>query len=293
MAGLRQGIALTHTQTALRALMDRFDVAPRRSLGQHFVVDPNTVRRIAALSEVGAGDHVLEIGAGLGSLTLALTDTGAHVRAVEVDSTLVAALRDVFSATRAHADASVEIVHDDARDMDLSVVLSGADSWKLVANLPYNIATPLVLDLLVKATAIETMVVMMQREPAERLVAPAGSSSRGVPSVLVERHAVARVAAIVGPSVFMPRPKVESALLRIDRRGPTESLPLTTTQEKRFERLLRKAFGNRRKMLRRSLAADVAAEDFEHAGVDPTQRPQSLTLQQWMALACERPTARG
>lgn len=264
-------------------------MVPSRSLGQNFVVDPNTVRRIARLSGVGAGDHVLEIGAGLGSLTLALAETGAHVRAVEVDASLVAALREIVKETFLDEDRAagvpVEIMHDDARTMDLDVVLAGADSWTLVANFPYNIATPLVLDLLTDATPISTMVVMMQREPAQRLVAPAGSPQRGVPSVLMERHASARLEAVIGPNVFRPRPKVESAVLRIERRDRSAGSELTASQEQRFDHLLRTAFGQRRKMLRRSLGAEIALEGFKLAGVDPTTRPQNLTLQQWLGLA--------
>ncbi len=273
---------LTHTESELRALMDRFSVTPRRSFGQHFVVDPNTVRRIARLSGAGPGDRVLEIGAGLGSLTLALAETGAAVRAVEVDRGLAAALREVVATAGA---AEVEVVEADVSTLDLDCMLRGSPRWLLVANLPYNIATPLVLDLLRDAAAIETMVVMVQREAAERLAAPAGSRVRGVPSVLVERRGSARVVARVPASVFRPRPKVESAVARIERRQPAEGLALPADVETRFETLVRAGFGQRRKMLRRSLAALVTPEGFVAAAVDPASRPETLTLPQWVALA--------
>ena len=310
--------------------MARFGVTPRRRFGQHFVADPNTVRRIAALSAAGPGDRVLEIGAGLGSLTLALAETGAAVTAVEVDEGLAAALGHVTAGL-----AGVEVIIGDARTLDLPAILSAADRWTLAANLPYNIATPLVLDLLRGIPAIETMVVMMQREPAERLAAPPGSKARGIPSVLAERRGVARVAASVPPTVFVPRPRVESSVLRIDRhphhphrgdrlpdridrhpdrggprpaaaarspagsgtRGPTS--PRGRRQQgrehggsgDRFELLVRTAFGKRRKMLRRSLVGLVTPDSFAAAGVDPTARPEVLTLRQWLALAAPAPGA--
>ena len=266
--------------------MERFGVSPRRSFGQHFVADPNTVRRIARLSGAGPADCVLEIGAGLGSLTLALAETGAVVRAVEIDSGLAAALREVVAEAGA---SDVEVVEADASRLDLDEVLSGSERWMLVANLPYNIATPLVVDLLRDAASIATMVVMVQREAGERLTAPAGSRVRGIPSVLVERRATARVVARVAPSVFRPRPKVESVVVRVDRHPSSESLLLPPETEARFERLVRAGFGQRRKMLRRSLAGLVPSEGFAAAGVDPASRPETLTLDQWIALARTEP----
>ena len=266
--------------------MERFSVSPRRSFGQHFVVDPNTVRRIARLSGAGPADRVLEIGAGLGSLTLALAETGAAVRAVEVDSGLAAALRQVVAEAGA---SDVEVVEADASRLDLDEMLGGFERWMLVANLPYNIATPLVVDLLRDAASIATMVVMVQREAGERLTAPPGSRARGIPSVLVERRGIARVVARVAPSVFRPRPKVESVVVRVDRYPSSESLRLAPATEARFERLVRAGFGQRRKMLRRSLAGMVSAEGFAAAGVDPAGRPETLTLGQWVGLARAQP----
>ena len=266
--------------------MDRFGVAPRRAFGQHFVADPNTVRRIARLSGAGPGDRVLEIGAGLGSLTLALAETGAAVRAVEVDSGLAAALREVVAQAGA---SGVEVVEGDASVLDFDEVLAGAERWMLVANLPYNIATPLVLDLLRDAASIETMVVMVQREAGQRLTAPPGSRVRGIPGVLVERRGAARVVARVPASVFRPRPKVESVVVRIERRARSGELTLAPETEARFELLVRAGFGQRRKMLRRSLAGLVDSEGFAAAAVDPASRPETLTLGQWVDLARARP----
>ena len=284
LADLQEEAALlTHTEASLRALMARFEVTPRRSLGQHFVVDADTVRRIARLSGAGPGDHVVEIGAGLGSLTLALAETGALVRAVELDPRCAAALRQVLG------DTGADVIEGDARTLDFEAVLAGADRWLLVANLPYNIATPLVLDLLRHVGAIEAMVVMVQREAGERLAAPAGSRARGIPSVLVERRGEAQMVAAVGPAAFHPRPKVESVVVRIDRHRASAEPSLPSGTEARFERLVRAGFGQRRKMLRRSLAGLVGPEGFEDAGVDSASRPEALTLGQWLDLARAAP----
>ena len=225
---------------------------------------------------------MVEIGAGLGSLTLALAETGASVRAVEVDSGLARALREVVAEAGVRG---VEVVEGDASTLDFSEVLRGSDRWMLVANLPYNIATPLVLDLLRDVGAIETMVVMVQREVGERLAAPPGSRVRGIPSVLVERRGTARVLARIPASVFRPRPKVESVVVRIERHPGLEQTSLPPETDARFELLVRAGFGQRRKMLRRSLAGLVGSEGFAAAGVDPAARPEVLTLDQWIGLA--------
>ncbi len=256
------------------------------------MVDPNTIRRITRLSGVGSNDKVLEIGAGLGSLTFGLAATGARVLAVEVDGGLVAALRELLVELKAAnlADGAsiasrVTVVEADATQLDFDSVLGTGERWVLVANLPYNIATPLVLDLLRSASNIATMVVLMQREPAERLTAPPRSRLRGVPSVVLERWATAKIVAKVPPSVFWPRPNVESALLRIERLKDSDLPKLAMQTEDRFEMLVRSAFGQRRKMLRRSLAGLINDDGFAAAGVDPVARPEALTLSQWLALA--------
>ncbi len=278
--------------------MSRHQIAPKRSLGQNFVVDPSTVRLMARLSGAGVDDHVLEIGAGLGSLTLALAETGASVRAVEVDDSCVEALQHLLTSrgllgdldtTHDNRNSVVEVVQQDARQLDLETVLAGAKRWILVANLPYNIATPLVLDLLRTAPAIESMVVMVQREVAERLAAPPGSRARGIPSVRVERLASAEVLAEVSPSAFYPRPEVVSAVVRISRHNASAVTALTVQEETRFDCLLRTGFGQRRKMLRRSLAGLVNSDGFKVARLDPTCRPETLTLQQWLKLAQHDP----
>jgi 16S rRNA (adenine1518-N6/adenine1519-N6)-dimethyltransferase len=256
-------------------LLGDHGLAPRRSFGQNFVTDANTVRRIARLADVGPGDHVIEIGAGLGSLTLALAETGAAVTAVEIDRGIVPVLRDVLAGT------DVRVVEGDAMTLDWPALLHGHDRWVLVANLPYNVATPLVCDLLDFVPSIERMLVMVQREVAERLCAPAGSAAYGAVSVKVAYWATARIAGLVPASVFVPRPNVESALAHITRRPR----PATDADPTTMFTLVRTAFGQRRKMLRRSLAALVTTEVFAAAGIDGQRRPEELDVTEWGRLA--------
>lgn len=264
---------MTHSRTRIHDLLGDAGLAPRRDLGQNFVADPNTVRRIAALAQVGPGDHVVEIGAGLGSLTIALAETGADVVAVEVDRGVVPVLRDVVADL-----PNVTVIEADAMATDWGAMLAGSDAWTLVANLPYNVATPLVCDLLDDVPSIRSMLVMVQREVAERLAAPSGSKQYGAVSVKVAYWAKAAVVGLVPASVFVPRPNVESALVRIDRRNPP------ATDRTVLFHLVRTAFGQRRKMLRRSLAGEVGADAYEVAGVSPEARPEQLGLTEWCRL---------
>ena len=254
-------------------------LAPKRSLGQNFVVDPNTVRRLARLSGVGPGDQVLEIGAGLGALTRALVETGATVTAVEIDRGLAAVLRDEL------APMGVRVVEGDARALDWPAML-GSHRWHLVANLPYNVATPLVADLLDDVPQIASMLVMVQREVAERLAAGAGDDAYGAVSVKVAYWANARLAGRVPASVFLPRPKVESALISIVRR---DEPAVTDVDRERLFVLVRAGFAQRRKMLRRALAGTIEPERlpvvFAAAGIRPEARAEELSVVQWGDLA--------
>jgi 16S rRNA (adenine1518-N6/adenine1519-N6)-dimethyltransferase len=256
-------------------LLARHGLAPRRDLGQNFVTDPNTVRRIARLAGVGPGDHVVEIGAGLGSLTLALAETGAVVRAIEVDRGVVPVLREVVADHR-----NVTVIEADAMRLDWGEMLAGCDRWTLVANLPYNIATPLVCDLLDGVPAIHHLLVMVQREVAERICASARTPAYGAVSVKVAYWADAHIAGIVPASVFVPKPNVESALADITRRDS----PAVDVPPERLFQLVRAAFIHRRKMLRRSLVDVVPAEVFDAAGIDARRRPEELDVTEWGAL---------
>ncbi|MFZ9042889.1 MAG: 16S rRNA (adenine(1518)-N(6)/adenine(1519)-N(6))-dimethyltransferase RsmA [Ilumatobacteraceae bacterium] len=264
---------MTHSRTRIDELLDSAGRSPRRDLGQNFVADPNTVRRIAALAGVGRGDHVVEIGPGLGSLTLALVETGAHVTAVEVDQHLVPILRDVV-----RDEPNVTVVEADAMHADWTTILAPSPTWTMVANLPYNVATPLVCDLLDDVPAITSMLVMVQREAGERFAARPGTKQYGSVSVKVAYWASAAVVASVPASVFVPRPNVESVLVRIDRHEPPATPPGPL-----FD-LVRTAFGQRRKMMRRSLADRVSSDHFEAAGIAPESRPERLSVEDWCRL---------
>ncbi len=264
---------MTHSRPTIRELLDSGSLAPRRDLGQNFVADPNTVRRIAELAHVGNSDRVVEIGAGLGSLTLALADTGADIIAIEVDRGVVQILRDVVADR-----PNVRVVEADAMHLDWGDLLAGHDDWTLVANLPYNVATPLICDLLDDVPAISAMLVMVQREAAERFAAAPRTAAYGAVSVKIAYWATARIVGHVPASVFVPRPNVESSLVSITRRQPPATDPTTLFM------LVRTGFGQRRKMLRRSLAGVVDPETFEAAGIAPTARPEELDVDAWCRL---------
>ena len=262
---------MTHTRRQLQALLAEQGVTPSRALGQNFVVDPNTVRRIARLAAVGPGDHVIEVGAGAGSLTLALAETGATVVALELDRHVLPVLR-----------ASVEPVGR-ARDR-----WSRATRWSSTGMRcspahrrgPSSPTSPTTSPRRSSSTcssarpSIGRMLVMVQREAGERLVAEPGSRTYGIPSVRVAHLATARLVGKVGPDVFLPRPRVDSVLVEIVRRPA----PLVDADPDRMFELVRTGFGQRRKMLRRSLAGLVPDGAFEAAGIAPTARAEELSV---------------
>jgi 16S rRNA (adenine1518-N6/adenine1519-N6)-dimethyltransferase len=269
---------VTHSPSAIQKLLAEHGLEASRALGQNFVADANTVRKIARLAGVGPGDRVVEVGAGLGSLTLALLETGAAVTAIEVDRHLLPALRGVVEP------GGAVVVDADAMHLDWAALLDPPDSdrpWVLVANLPYNIATPLVLDLLETAPAIERMLVLVQLEVGERLAAGPGTKVYGIPSVKRAWWADATVVGKVAASVFIPQPRVESALVELRRHPPAGDEDERATV---FD-LIETGFNQRRKMLRRSLAAKVGPGDLEAAGIRPEARAEELALDDWRRLA--------
>ncbi|HMD45909.1 MAG TPA: 16S rRNA (adenine(1518)-N(6)/adenine(1519)-N(6))-dimethyltransferase RsmA [Acidimicrobiales bacterium] len=268
----------------VQRLLDEHGLAPSRALGQNFVVDPNTVRRIARLAGIEPGDRVVEIGAGLGSLTLALAEAGAEVTAVEIDRRLIPVLGQVLAPVAGH----VEVVEGDALTIDWPALLGNATGLTLVANLPYNVATPVVLRVLEEAPQIDHLVVMVQREVAERLAAGAGDDAYGAVSVRIAYFARASLVARVPPTVFVPRPKVDSALVEI-RRRPAPAVDPTVVSYRDLVRVVRAGFAQRRKMLRRSLAGVVAPEAFAASGVAPSARAEELDVEAWGRLAAGSP----
>jgi 16S rRNA (adenine1518-N6/adenine1519-N6)-dimethyltransferase len=264
---------------ALRELAERHGVRPKRGLGQHFLIDPNLARAIAADAEVGPGDRVVEIGAGLGSLTRALAEAGADVLAVEVDPALIPALQESVGDL-----GRVRVLHADATDAEWQELLRD-EGWVLAANLPYNVATHLVLTTLRDVPQVERLVVMVQREVGERLVSDPGSKSYGVPSLRVAYRAEGGIVRRVPPSVFWPRPKVESVIVRLVRR----SRPPVDVDERRLWIVVDAAFAERRKTIRNALRR-LGIEDADvdraiaAAGIDASVRGEALSLHDFAAL---------
>jgi 16S rRNA (adenine1518-N6/adenine1519-N6)-dimethyltransferase len=276
---------VTLTRRELLTLLAEHGVRPSRAMGQNFVVDANTLRRIVRLAGLDKGQPVLEIGAGLGALSAELAHAGARVTAVEADSRLVPLLRDQVEQFGVH------VVQADALDLDFEQLLraQARDApedlrWTLVANLPYNVAVPVVARALDEGPSIASMLVMVQREVGERLAADPGSSAYGAVSVKVAYHARAEIAGRVPASVFVPRPRVESVLVRIVRR-PRVAVDPTVVPPERLFHVVRAGFAHRRKMLRGALAGVVEPEAFLAAGIDPRARAEELSVEEWGRLA--------
>jgi 16S rRNA (adenine1518-N6/adenine1519-N6)-dimethyltransferase len=268
---------VTLTKKAAIELLESYGASPSRALGQNFVVDPNTVRRIARLAGVGPGDRVVEIGPGLGSLTRALVETGAVVTALELDRFVLPILRDHIEPL------GVRVVEGDAMDVDWPMVLNH-EPHALVANLPYNISVPLICDLLDDQPLITKMLVMVQKEVGERLAASPRTKAYGAVTVKVSYWGTAKLVGTVPPTVFLPQPRVDSALVSIVRHATPAVDPATIAPRDLFE-LVQMGFGKRRKMLRGSLAGRVDSETFAAAGIRPEARPEELDVHEWGRLA--------
>jgi 16S rRNA (adenine1518-N6/adenine1519-N6)-dimethyltransferase len=282
---------VTHGRAEIHELLVANDLRPSRALGQNFVADGNTVRRIVRLADIAPGRRVVEIGAGLGSLTLALAEAGASVIAVEVDRFVLPVLRSQVEPL------GVRVVEGDALRLDWDELLGAApppggsaddQPWALVANLPYNVAVPVVIRVLEEAPQVSSLLVMVQREVGERLAAGAGDEAYGAVSVKVAYWATAAVVGRVSASVFIPMPRVESVLVRLDRRPDRHLGPGSPEYVRLFE-VVRAGFAHRRKMLRRSLEGLVRPEAFAATGTRPTARAEELSLGEWERLASWRP----
>ena len=259
---------------AVRDLAARHGIRPSRSLGQHFLIDPNLARAIAAEAGAGPGVRVVEVGAGLGSLTVALAAAGAEVVAIELDRALEPALREVVGDL-----PTVRVAAEDAMKLDWDATL-GAGVWTLCSNLPYNIATPLLLDLLERVPAIRTFVVMVQREVGARLTAGPGEEGYGAVSVKVAYRASAKTVRRVPPIVFWPRPRVDSVIVRLDRLGA----PPVDVDPERLWRVVEAGFAQRRKtienaLVRLGLDRGRAADVLARSGVPPRARAEELDLE--------------
>ena len=278
------------TSNDIRELCAQLNIRPTKTLGQNFVNDPGTVRKIVRNAGVQAGEQVLEIGPGLGSLTLALLEAGAQVSAVEIDPPLAQALPTTAQAR--FPEAKLQVFTADALTITGPESIDGATPTRLVANLPYNVAVPIVLTVLEKLPSIQTVLVMVQAEVADRLAATPGNKIYGVPSAKVAWYASARRTLTIGRNVFYPVPNVDSALVKIERRPQPDT---AATREQVFA-VIDAAFAQRRKTLRQALAglagsAGAAQEALERAGVSPTARGETLDIDQFAAVAQQLNTA--
>lgn len=264
-------------------------IRPTKTLGQNFVHDAGTLRRIVRRAGVLPGETVLEIGPGLGSLTLALLEAGARVIAVEIDPQLARALPVTVARRMPEAADGLRVVCADALSIDgpgaLGLTPADAAPIRLVANLPYNVAVPVLLTLLAAVPSLETATVMVQAEVADRLAAPPGSRTYGVPSVKVAWYASARRGITIGRTVFWPVPNVDSALVELVRREP----PVARVGRERVFAVIDAAFAQRRKTLRRALAPlaggpDRAEVALRAAGIDPSERGERLDATDFAAL---------
>lgn len=285
----------------IRELADRLGISPTKKLGQNFVHDPNTVRKIVAEAQVGSADHVIEVGPGLGSLTLALLDQVGGITAVELDVKLAAALeKTVADRANGYADR-LSVLHQDALTVtNEQFAAEGLPMpTALVANLPYNVSVPVLMHLLAQFPSIKTVLVMVQLEVADRLAATPGNKIYGVPSVKASFYGRVRRAATIGKNVFWPAPKIDSGLVRIDRFDPSASpwgaaahtagVDLETLRAHTFA-LADAAFLQRRKTLRAALSSffgsgHAAEQVLTAAGISPQERGEKLEVEQFVALA--------
>jgi 16S rRNA (adenine1518-N6/adenine1519-N6)-dimethyltransferase len=274
----------------IRSLAASLGIRPTKTLGQNFLHDANTIRRIVRTADLAPDDVVLEVGPGLGSLTLGLLQAAARVVAVEIDPVLAAALPVTVGERLPEYADRLDVVQADAlRVTDLP----GPAPTALVANLPYNVAVPVVLHLLEKFPSLRSVLVMVQAEVADRLAAPPGSRTYGVPSVKAAWYADVRRAGAVGRAVFWPAPNVDSGLVAMTRREPPGAVDRAAVFT-----AVDAAFAQRRKTLRAALAgwagsADRAERLLRAAGIDPRARGEALGVEQYVALvaAAESETA--
>ena len=271
----------------IRELAERLDVSPTKKLGQNFVIDANTVRKIVKTAGVQSGETVVEVGPGLGSLTLGLLEVGASVVAVEIDARLAAALPSTIDAFSPGAELTV--IHQDA----LTIETLPGDPVRLVANLPYNVSVPVLLHFMEHFASIRSGVVMVQAEVGHRLAAMPGSKIYGSPSVKAAWYGTWRIAGTVSRQVFWPVPNVDSVLVAFERYAAVDGEPGepgdSELRRRTFD-LVDAAFGQRRKMLRQALSdvfgSSAAASDaLERANIAPTRRGEELVLDDFVRLA--------
>ena len=271
--------------TDIRRIADQIDIHPTKRLGQNFVIDPGTVRRIVRLARVESDQSVLEVGPGLGSLTLGLLETGCLVTADEIDPILAQQLPQTVRERMPESLDRLTVINRDA--LTLTPQLAGdagkATDLAMVANLPYNVATPIILTLLVRFANLSRFLVMVQKEVADRLTATPGSKVYGAPSLKLAWYGHAAQAGRIGRHVFWPAPNVDSALVSFTRDKDGRGRGDEGTRTEVFA-LIDAAFGQRRKTLHAALKGLVSAEAFQAAGIDPARRGETMTIEEFVAL---------
>lgn len=267
----------------IRRIAAEEGITPTKKFGQNFVIDPGTVKKIVTASKINSNDFVMEVGPGLGSLTLAILQAGANLTAVEIDPPLAKRLPSTVKEFMPNALERFNVILKDALELNAQDVpnLANAQHFTLVANLPYNVATPIILTLLEKFKNLTSFLVMVQKEVADRLCAQPGTKTYGTPSVKLAWYGESQKAGLIGRNVFWPAPNVDSALVYFERNN--EIREDEQEREKVFK-IIDAAFQQRRKTLHSALKGIISNESYDIAGIDPTRRGETLTCAEFLAL---------
>ena len=267
----------------IRRIAAEEGITPTKKFGQNFVIDPGTVKKIVTASKINSNDFVMEVGPGLGSLTLAILQAGANLTAVEIDPPLAKRLPSTVKEFMPNALERFNVILKDALELNAQDVpnLANAQHFTLVANLPYNVATPIILTLLEKFNNLTSFLVMVQKEVADRLCAQPGTKTYGTPSVKLAWYGESQKAGLIGRNVFWPAPNVDSALVYFERNN--EIREDEQEREKVFK-IIDAAFQQRRKTLHSALKGIISNESYDIAGIDPTRRGETLTCAEFLAL---------
>ena len=281
-----------YSPSTIQDIRERYDFKLSKSLGQNFITDRNVIEKIIEGAQIGPDDMVIEIGPGIGVLTAAAAEQAARVVAIEIDSKLI----PILSETLAGYD-NIRIVNQDVLKTDINEIideerLAGTftGNVKILGNLPYYITTPIIMGILENGTEAESITIMMQKEVADRIKASPGSKTYGAISAAVQYYCIVEQIASVPKEVFVPRPKVDSAVLNLHIR---KEKPVELTDEKMFFACIRSGFGQRRKTLLNSLTgtAGLSKEDIRNilstAGIDPVRRAETLNMEEFAAIANE------
>ncbi|AZR74439.1 16S rRNA (adenine(1518)-N(6)/adenine(1519)-N(6))-dimethyltransferase [Anoxybacter fermentans] len=270
-----------------REILQKFNLQPNKALGQNFLIDNNILNKIIKAGEVTKKDHVIEIGPGIGSLTQRLAEMAGKVTVIEKDRRLIPVLKEIL-----HMYDNINYIEDDVLKVDWSKIIGPGEKIKVIANLPYYITTPIIMGLLENCLPVDIMVFMVQKEVAERMVAEPGGKDYGALSIAVQFYSKAEIVAIVPPTVFIPRPKVNSAIIKLTR---LEKPAVDVLSEEIFFKVVKASFQQRRKTLGNSLSRSSELplskveikEALKVAGIDPSLRGEKLRIEDFGRLSDE------